>query len=250
MKGERKSGKNLKHHSGHKGTELKNPNCFQQRAQALGQNCIRNNGIPEIFLWLKVKLFWYKALIILILIEYSLLQGRKRTLPNLYFTSSFTSASWSLSHPIYFLIGIYFQNLYFSCLIIWNEEKSNLIFHGLVSRIITADQREFSSLLLKRWDDIHFLHHMHQYDAEETGAAFIISKCLQFVSTFQSIHDTLGSRFISVGGLDLRLSHFRVNPGPYNSVKIVCHLWKRLAWPSGWAVSVRDGRTKPMACLS
>lgn len=49
MKEERKSGKDLKHHSDHKGMEYKNLDCFQQRAQALGQNCIRNNDIPKIF---------------------------------------------------------------------------------------------------------------------------------------------------------------------------------------------------------
>lgn len=42
--------KNLKHHSGHKGIELRNPNRFQQRSQPLGQNFIRNKGIPKTFL--------------------------------------------------------------------------------------------------------------------------------------------------------------------------------------------------------
>jgi len=107
------------------------------------------------------------------------------------------------------------------------------MFHGLVSRIITAHQREFCHLLLKCWDDTHFLHPVHQHDAEKSGTTFIISKHLQFISGFQSIPDTLSSRFNSVGGLDLRLSHFRVIMGPCNSVKFICFLWKRLVSPSG-----------------
>lgn len=101
----------------------------------------------------------------------------------------------------------------------------------LVSRII-ADQEEFCSFLLKFLDDIHFLHHAHLYDAERSGTTFIVSKCLRFISIFKSIPDTLGSRFISVGGLVLRLSHFRSNLGPCNSVKITCFLWQRLVSPS------------------
>lgn len=50
MKEERKSRKDLKHRSDHREIEHKNPDYFEQRAQALGQNFIRNNGIPKIFL--------------------------------------------------------------------------------------------------------------------------------------------------------------------------------------------------------
>lgn len=130
--------------------------------------------------------------------------------------------------------------------------KKNLtILHGLVSRIITTNQKELSSLLLKCWNDIYFLHHSHQYNAEKSVTTFIISKCFQFISSFQSIPDTLGSRFISIGDLDLLLSRFRVNLDPRNFVKVVicgkgwCHHRGELsvfvmAEQSRWTVSLRS----------